>query len=319
MDLFANELSFHGQFQSPREMRAAIDGIMKMRQVAHRFRRELYCRKGLTWARPVCGHKTLQESLQFLTNAERGVVMSWLTKGGPFWDDIRQHGPNDYFRCGDEIVTDSSVGEAAFRALHGVTAGLVSATPSDWDHSPVEVVWERDDPEANRVAKIENWRDTASLEDALTKAAPVPRSWVDLGKDAVRRFRRLTFAEDWFVPLQVRPFNDSSARRVLVLLDILDRLAIAFDDAGERTAEGHRIYRNYFTGEKALFSDSSDSEKRVYRQALTFPNPDRPGEYLFCPWHGKESGSLLRLHFSWPIRHSEPVYVVYVGRKKTTK
>ena len=319
MDLFANELSLHGQFQSPQEMRAAIRRIMSMREIALRFRRELFCRHGSATTRPVRGSETLQESLRHLTNTERRAVMSWLVRGGPFWDDLRRHRPDDYFRCGEEVVTDSSVGEAAFRALHGTTSGLVSATPSDWDHSPVEVVWERDDPETNRVASIENWRDAGSLEGALAKAAPVPRSWADLGKDAVRRFERLTFAEDGFAPLNVRPFNDSSARRVLFLLDTLNRLALAFNDAGERTTEGHRIYQNYFTGDDAPFSDSSDSEKRAYKRRLTFPNPDRPGEELFCPWHGKESRSLLRLHFSWPIRYSEPVYVVYVGRKRTTK
>lgn len=319
MELFANELSLHGQFRSPQEIRAAIGSVMEMREVARQFRRELYCRRDLVRTRPVSGRETLQQSLRHLTKTERGAVMSWLVKGGPFWDDLRRHGSDDYFRCGEEVVTDSSVGEAAFRVLHGAAAGLVGATPSHWDHSPVDVVWERDDPESRRLASIENWRDAASLKRALADVAPSPQSWVDLGKEADHRFGRLTFAKNAFSPLNGRPFNTSSAQRVLALLEILSRLALAFDGAGKRTAEGHRIYRDYFAGKRALFSDSSDSEKEAFKQKLTFPNPDRPGKSLFCPHHGKVHSQTLRFHFSWPIRHDEPVYVVYVGRKRTIK
>ena len=319
MELFANELSFHGQFYSVRQVREAIDGIMRMREVARRHERPLYCRHDLAWGRPVRGEETLQQSVRLLPRDQQSAVMSWLMKGGPFWNDLLQQGPGDAFRCGEEEVTGSSIGEAAFRMLHGVAAGLVSVTPSDWDHSPVEVRRDRGDRETGAIASLGNWRDASSLERALAAAAKPPQSWVDLGREAGRRFERLTFAEKGFAPLEGHPFNDSSAQRVLVLLDILNRLALAFDDTGRRTAEGHWIYRDYFTGEKALFSDSSDSEKRALKRKLTFPNPDRPGEELFCPWHGKESGSVLRLHFSWPIRHSEPVYIVYVGRKITTK
>lgn len=107
----------------------------------------------------------------------------------------------------------------------------------------------------------------------------------------------------------------SSAERILVLLGILNRFALCYDSDGKRSAEGHRIYQNYFTGKQALFSDETDTNKRVFRNELTFPHPEQTGANLFCPYHGKERHSTLRLHFSWPIRFGEPVYVVYVGQK----
>ena len=98
---------------------------------------------------------------------------------------------------------------------------------------------------------------------------------------------------------------------------VLKRLAI--DATGVRTPEGQRVYQDYFTGENALFSDSSDNEKRRFGEALTFPHPSEPGNSLACPWHGKVRHMTLRLHFSWPIEPGKPVYVVYAGPKLTRR
>ena len=95
--------------------------------------------------------------------------------------------------------------------------------------------------------------------------------------------------------------------------------ARAFDATGARTTEGQRIYQDYFTGDNALFSDSSDDEKHRFREALTFPHPNERGNSLFCTWHGKVRHLTLRLHFSWPIESGEPVYVVYAGPKLTRR
>ena len=71
--------------------------------------------------------------------------MGWLTHGGPFWDDLPRHGPDDYLECRGEVVTSSAVGEAAYRKLHAAECALVSVTPSDWNFSPVAVTWQRED------------------------------------------------------------------------------------------------------------------------------------------------------------------------------
>ena len=139
----------------------------------------------------------------------------------------------------------------------------------------------------------------------------------DLHDVSTSRFRSLTITRTCFDPLTGIPFARSSADRFLVLLGILDRFARSFDADGKRTDTGQRIYRNYFSGNTALFSDSSDTEKRDFRKELTFLNPNLRGHRLFCPWHGKAAE--FRVHFSWPVRSGEPVYVVYVGLKITKR
>lgn len=85
------------------------------------------------------------------------------------------------------------------------------------------------------------------------------------------------------------------------------------------------IYRNFFTGKKggggrgALFSDSSDDEKIKFETEMRFKHPAEVNKTLFCPWHGKVQTPPLRIHFSWPVRADDPLYVVYVGPKITKR
>ena len=323
MDLLANDLSIHGQFHDAASFRDATARMMAMRAAARRFGREVHCHRMLLAAEAMPG-VPMQQAFQRLSVNERRSAMRWLTHGGPFWDEdgLRRHGADDYLECRDEVVTDRAVGEAAYRMLHGMECALVSFTPSDWNFSPVEVTWRRDDEGlGDRTATLENWRDAVALEDRLRDTPPPVRSWDDLRRVSTGRFGNLTFAGACFDPLAGAPFVKSAADRILVLFDILDRFARAFDADGARTPEGHRLYRDHFTGidDQGAFSDSSDREKRDFRQALTFPHPDDPGKSLSCTWHGKVRHSALRLHFSWPIRHGEPVYVVYAGPKLTKR
>ena len=57
------------------------------------------------------------------------------------------------------------------------------------------------------------------------------------------------------------------------------------------------------TGDNALFSDSSDSEKHDFRKELTFPHPDNPKDSLFCTMHGKaRHKSVASSLFHGPIK-----------------
>ena len=78
------------------------------------------------------------------------------------------------------------------------------------------------------------------------------------------------------------------------------------------------MYALHFTGGKALFTDSSDAEKAEFNDDLHFPHPEGAG-YLFCTWHGKVKKPQIRIHFTYPILHDTPLYVMHVGPKITKK
>ena len=297
---------------------------MEMRRTARRFEREIYCHRGLLNTKPMPDTPMQQAIGRLAGESQRRSIMAWLTRSGPFWDDFRQHGPDDWLECRNEgefkgeIVTETAVGEATFRKLHGTETGLIGATPSDWEFSPVEVAWITEDQERDvQTAKIENWLNAGDLSGRLQATAPPVRSWNRLQEIALNRFDCLRFSNDCFEPLTGIPFAMSSADRILVLLDILDRVTKAFDSTGKRTTEGHQLYRNYFHGDKALFSDSSPSEKSRFRKEMTFSHPEDPATKLFCTWHGKEYRTNLRMHYWWSGAIRDPVYIVYVGPKIT--
>ena len=320
MELLANERSIHEQFHDILSFRDAFARLMSMRATARRFDREVYCHTGFLIVHPLSGMPIQQAIGRLPDRNESRAAMIWLTRAGPFWDDMREHGVDDWLECRGDIVTGSAVGEAAFRTLHGVECGLVSVTPSDWNSTPVEVVWRWEAEKLeDRCAKVDNWWDAGALEDRLREVTPPPTSWNELRQASANRFKNLTFAADCFEPLDGVPFAGSSAMRLHMLLDVLNRLADAFDAAGKRTPDGHQIYQEHFTGDNALFSDSSDTEKRNFREEMTFPHPDSPGKSLSCTWHGKVRRLNLRLHYSWSGRAGEPVYVVYAGPKITKR
>ena len=320
MIFFANELSFHGQFRSTADFRSAFAQLMAMRDSARRGGFDVYCSRRLLSTMPVTGI-TMIEALQGFSKDQTRSVMSWLTRGGPFYEDFRLHSEDDYLECCDEVVTDSTVGEAAYRAFNDLESCLISAVPSDWDFDPVTVMW-RSGTEGfcDKAIELSNWRDAAALESTLAKLESPIRSWNDLEEKSVRGFHRLAFTDDCFKPLfDGVPFESCVAARFFLLLSILERFARAFNDDGERTSDGHEIYRNYFTGDNALFSDSSETEKHSFENQLNFAHPIDSSRTLSCTWHGKIRRSVMRLHFSWPVRNNEPIYVVYAGPKITKK
>ena len=318
MELLANDLSFHGQFSDITTFHQAFKRLMILQRIARSFGRELHCHRDIT-SSYVMPNMTIQQAIQKLSRDECRSAMGWLTKYGPFWEKERNHGPDDYLECNGEIVTDTAVGEAAYCCLHRIDRVLVSLIPSSWDFSPVMVKWYRDDADVQKVDVL-NYRTPQELESALRSAPAAITSWEALKQFSVSHCPHLIFSPNCFNSLRGHPFVKGAAHRVLSLLKALD-LIKSYADAGERgTSDWNSLYQDYFTGAKAWFSDSSDTEKVEFQTELTFPHPTNVQNKLFCPWHGKVNNRPpLRIHFSWPLRVSEPLYVVYVGPKLTRR
>ena len=287
-----------------------------MRKIAGEFGRELHCHRN-TVNRQVNLSVSVFEALQIFTRDQKRALLQWLTKQGPFWEDLPLlHDSNQWLECADEIVTDTAVGEAAYCTSVGIDRRLVSLTPSQWEYSPITVTMMTDTATHLEVA---NYWATSELEAALQDAEPPIMSWSQLEAVSRTKFQCLQFSRDSFRHLDGQPFVPGAAERIKSRLDVLNRLMESVDASGKRTAEGHQLYQNHFTGDRAGFSDSSTTEKGEFEQELTFPHPRANGRFLFCPWHGKVNHPPFRIHFSWPVAAGEPLYVVYVGLKITRR
>ena len=319
MDLLFNDLSIHGQFPDVAAFRGAIGRVMAIREIARRqYGRELQCHRNVAHAR-VTRDSSMPQASQSLSKAKRSALMQWLARSGPFWEDVdfRQHSSDDWLECKGEVVTDTAAGEAAYRLFHGIECGLVSMDPSSWVFSPLPVQWR--EGQSARSMDVPNYWDVEGLTAVLDAASVSLESWTDLETAARRRCPELTFSQDCFEPLRGHPFGVGAAQALLSRLTVLHDLKNSSDERGQRTPEGHETYRKHFTGKKAWFSDSSDTEKADFRQNLTFPHPVNASETLFCTWHGKVKTPQLRIHFSWPVHSVTPLYVVYVGPKITKR
>lgn len=317
MDFLANDLSLSGQFHNLALFVAAVARMMELRQEIRRYGSALYCHRKMAYAR-VTPDMVMQQAIQHLQSEQRRALMQWLTQNGPYWEDAQLHAPDDWLEANGDIVTDSAVGEAAFCRIHGLSRELVSFWPSQWNFNPVQASWVRDGRETVNVDIPNHW-EAASVRLCLETNPERAHSWAELGAQIRRACTRLTFADNAFLPLEGHPFAPGAAGRIRVLLWTLNKFKGCFDDQGNRNAEGHQLYADHFTGARAWFSDSSDGEKNAFREKLTFPHPHRQGEFLFCSWHGKVKTPQIRIHFSWPIRSDEPLYVVYVGPKLTKR
>ena len=318
MELLTNDLSIQGQFHDIPTFRIALKRLMAIRNVAKRYQREVYCHRNMASVQ-VMPNVYMQQAIQGLPIDDQRAVMHWLTRRGPFWEDDRLHGEDDWLECRGDVVTDTAVGEAAYRCFNRTETSLVSLIPSLWDFSPALVEWHKSDEELERTEVVNYW-DADTLETAL-RAAPLQiTSWEMLANVSTDRYTQLTFSSDCFKPLKGYPIVPKAIQDILNRLEVLNQLKICFDTEGKRTNEGHRLYQKHFTGDQAWFSDSSATEKNKLRQKLTFSHPTRVGKFLFCPWHGKVNfHPPIRIHFSWPVTAVDPLYIVYVGPKLTLR
>lgn len=321
MELLLNDLSIHEQFSNIYEFREAIQRLMKLRKIARGSGREVYCHKNIAYQyvnQSTSVYHALQNRGNFTIDEKRSLL-SWFTKHGPYWEDIAEHGPDDYVEAHGDLVTCTALGEASYCAKFGIDKRLVSLTPSKWSYSPISATISPRDSSIEYPVKVQNFWEPATLETALRYAEPPIESWEQLEEVCPSKFPLLRFTSECFVPLKGKPFASGAVNQILSRMKVLNELMEAVDSEGQRTTEGHSLYQKHFTGGRAWFSDSSDSEKREFKNKLTFPHPDKPDSTLFCTWHGKVSTQLLRIHFNWPVSSGESLYIVYIGEKITKR
>lgn len=317
MKFYLNELSLHNQYSSKYDFLPSLKEILKCKQAINKSGYPFYCSK-IVLQQKVFQNNTFMQAV--LTGDDKNIkrlVMIWISKDGPFWDDsrFRLHAPDDYLECNGQIVTDLALGEAAFQNFNNQDSCSISYSPSNYQVTPIIVTWHKEN--AQESVEVLNLWEFKTVEDLLPQLKPVLSSWDDFTKKVKTEYTNLYFLDSFEERLQGLSFNLTIAERALELLNILNTLKTCFDDEGRRTSEGHEVIEKYFQGERALFSDESNTNKNDFKKEMTFPAPG--GTEIFCSHHGKILHRIFRLHFSWPVRKDEPLYIAYLGPKITKK
>jgi len=323
LSILLNELSVARQFTSTHSFLQALEVLMQLRQVSESHGHKIECSNAIFNAQAT-NEASFYEAIQaFQDKNKKRSVMAWITKAVSSWDIGRLHSDDDYLICNEEVVTGTAIGETAYRKFENNESSLVSFTPSDWTISPISVDYYDNNGAIEKSCSIENHWTEKELTDYLESIQVSIQSWEMLDRRMRKECNNICFSEGAFNPLFSHPFMSGAADRICFLLSTLNRMKECYDDSGSRTAEGHQVYQDFFTGKKggggrgALFTDSSESEKRCFRDKLTFEKPGTDSETLFCPWHGKIQTPQYRVHFSYPMNAKDLFYVVYIGPKLT--
>jgi hypothetical protein len=308
-----NDLSLAGQYETPVIFRAALEPLLKLRHRSAAIAARIYCSRSFTQRLSTPSHSVQHAVLALKDKDYTTLVLTWLSKAGPFWDDERRSNPDDYFHYEETDVTDQGLGEAARRRIVLTDAGVFSfldgtnrfaLTPLQVGHGlPEEPLGEIDIP---------NWWDVSKLAVAAT---PESESWTEMLNTARIRFQRLKFSDAIDKDLRSVPFHGGIVHLIFERLGVLEAIANETIDAhGTLSDRGKELREEHFVGKKAQFS----SEKPRRESDLTFPDPDNSTRQLFCPWHGKVKLGQFRIHFEWPRPDNQrDIKVAYIGPKIT--
>jgi len=320
MEWHINELSLSGQFDSPEEFRVALEALLKLRNKEPLLQRRLYCCSSELQACKVTATQNFPQAVRALNDKTlTSLVLRWVDKAGPFWTDDRALNDDDYFECEKNDVTEQGLGEAARRKIKAIDARCFSFQ-GGFDccsRTPIPVIQGLSEAPI-RTIEIDNCWQTSQIAASI-QGQKEYRNWNDVDLEIRARFTLLKISDDAMEPLRPEPFKKPITDRIFGLLEVLNCLVAETDEQGALSAAGQALYSEHFT---TWFTDESLTNKnnKLFRQRMTFKDPDNESESIFCPWHGKIKTSQIRIHFQWPRSAGETtIKVVYIGPKLTKK
>ena len=182
---------------------------------------------------------------------EKGLILaSNSSSRGPSIDDDRLHEQDDYFEFQGHDVTDQGLGEAARRINAGEGAAVVSflGGPVDFERTPLSVQHGLAGDPIGHLPVPNIWRAEDLLAAALKLRAD-PTSWAQLIDAIKSRFDRLKISEAVLDSLNKSTFYPAVAKRVIVLLSILQEYMEGRGIRWRRWTAQHRTISAVFHGE----------------------------------------------------------------------
>lgn len=322
MEWHINDLSIAGQFSTPVDFRKKIEPLLQLRYSEPQLRNRLFCSRQL-YLRETTKDLNMHQAVYAQNDPDfTRLFLGWITKSGPFFDDERHSNPNDYFEFESENVTDQGLGEASRRVIDNIVAFTYSLTgsPYGFEDELIKVQHGRSNNPVEHIDVSNHWQIT-QIEEALKNIIQL-NGWPDVYDELTRRYTNINFSSDVTTYMTSIPFSNRRVERIFVLANILNMLASESDQNNQLTKKGQEILANYFAGSCGnkipLFSPETVTNKRSFKNAMTFEDPADARKHLFCHWHGKIKSLQIRIHFEWPrpVGQKE-IKIVYIGPKIT--
>jgi len=316
---YLNETSLQGQFADESGFLALLEAIL-----AARSRSPIFRAMGIT---PCLGERAVSYGRNFREVVQgRGAphlkkaVLEWVTRNGPFIHDDRLCEDDDLFHCLGLDVTDGGLGEAGRRVKAGEPAAKMSfpGGPKNFAFSPLQLVHGLEE-EPIATYEVKNfWEVEEALNAAFALDQPAD-TWQTTIETARARFPKLLLPDSIWKNKRLanQPFDAVIRDRSLALLGHLDEYMLDRNRDGSEGPRSREILSTCFVGDGALFSPESTTNQNVFRDQMTFEDPDG-GSPILAHWHGKISHRHFRIHFEWPVPGAaEKIKVLYIGPKIT--
>lgn len=309
--IFLNELSIRGAFNSPADFEKAFEDLLQSRARSRRFAEIFYCSRSLR-NEPAYPGTPIVAAAQRLRRDLRELLFSWAANYGPFLEDaLTPIEADELYSFEGHDVSLGGLGEAARRLRGFGRAATFSflGDAADFSKSPLPVV--RETNVASETIDVENFSAISDCVEYAEQQQQEPRTWAEVLDTARGSCKNIHIAVTAGDPLASEPFHSSAARRIGVLLAVLDQVAGCMDDGGKLSLDGKELVQKFFVGEEAPFTDESEGNKRKFKDAMTFRD-DSTAEDVVCFWHGKIKSPVYRIHFEWPAKRPR---VMYIGPK----
>lgn len=316
MTCYVNDLSLCGQYSDAATFLEDLAELMRMRSKESTLEQRLFCSRTLH-TRPVTQNMNFRQAVESMRkHILVPLVLTWLTKNGPFWDDVRVPNDDDYFESNGQDVTNYGLGEAARRLLVGFQASSFSFASGGFDYSPIDIVHGLPESPLDTVSVPNFWDTYALYIDALA-VVPAPVNWKQMLELAQSRYDKLIFSANSIDKLLREPFSQRVVEQIFIRLEVLQRFMACRHENGHYTEKNHELIAQHFTGEKAWFTDESETNKKEFKEDLSFPDTEHSGHRVFCSWHGKIKSPQYRIHFEWPVDARPKLRIFYIGPKIT--
>ena len=318
MDWFINDMSLQGQFQTPSEFKIVLEELIKAIRSNEYLRPRLHTTRDLS-QRLVCPNLTFVQAIRQLNDSLfSSLVLSWITRNGPFIDDSRLLEIDDYFEYMGNDVTNQGLGESARRIKSNIDSSSFSflggainfkTTPLNVQHGlPQQILGMYDVPNLWDVPTLTN--------DALNQGIPIT-SWQTMIQYAQVKFTNLLVPNSVLQFLAKEAYSEVIKNSVLDQMEILNTYLNNRDADGAENAIAQTIINNFFVGSKAKFTGESATNKINFKDDLTFPDPENATNQIFAHYHGKINHQVFRMHFEWPVPIGSKLKIVYIGQKIT--
>jgi len=318
MEWHINELSLEMQFLNPQDFKNALEPVLKFRCGYQQVKNFLYCSRHLCNCQVTANADFQHIVFSIKDHNFRRLVLEWVAKSGPFWDDERAECEDDLFLFEDNDVTNLGLGEAARRNLVDIHAFVFSfyGKSEQFKSSPISITHGLLEKPIAKIDIPNHWEISQVI--SAIEHDIICCSWKDVQTQFAYRYKNLLFSADALEKLYPTPFSEGVSQRIFERLEVLEKISEKTLENGDLSEKGMLLYSKHFVGEKAWFTDESITKKRKFDNQLTFFDPEDKGKVIVCSWHGKIKTPQIRIHFEWPRPKGQKIIkITYIGPKIT--